>query len=128
MMMDSIAETLLLEAIIGCCGDSRWRRRLCQYHQGYEAGLEAFIDKTLAATARNDGQEEVGHQHTWHEDDDGYRWCQACDAHGPADLPEPTLIDGLKRPPELSPEEREKRADQRDRGVLNDGSQHADNA
>lgn len=31
------------------------------------------------------------------------------------------LIDGSKRPPELSPEERKKRADQRNRGVLNDG-------
>lgn len=31
------------------------------------------------------------------------------------------LIDGSKRPPELSPEERKKRADQRDRGVLNEG-------
>lgn len=30
--------------------------------------------------------------------------------------------DGPKRPPELSPEERKKRADQRDRGVLNDGN------
>lgn len=30
--------------------------------------------------------------------------------------------DGPKRPPELSSEERKKRADQRDRGVLNDGA------
>lgn len=56
MMMDSIAEILLLEATAGCCNDGRWRRRLCQYHQGYEAGLEAFIDKTLAATAQSDGE------------------------------------------------------------------------
>lgn len=31
------------------------------------------------------------------------------------------LNDGPKRPPELSPEERTKRAEGRDRGVLNDG-------
>lgn len=34
--------------------------------------------------------------------------------------------DGSKRPPELSPEERKKRADQRDRGVLNERSDAGD--
>lgn len=35
-------------------------------------------------------------------------------------------FDGSKRPPELSPEERKKRADQRDRGVLNERSDDGD--
>lgn len=39
---DLIGE-MAAEAAMGCCGDASWRGRYCQYHQGYEDGLDAMM-------------------------------------------------------------------------------------
>lgn len=57
MMLEGIACNLLAEATVDCCGDVRWRKRLCPVHAGWEDGMQALIDKMLADTAQIDGRD-----------------------------------------------------------------------
>ena len=32
----------------GCCADASWRGHLCQYHQGYEDGIDVVLERLRA--------------------------------------------------------------------------------
>jgi len=36
-------ETIIAEAEKGCCRDDSWRGRACQYHSGFEDGIDAAM-------------------------------------------------------------------------------------
>lgn len=44
-------ERLLRKSADGCCGDAKWRGRLCSYHQGYEDGLDMMAALLVKPTA-----------------------------------------------------------------------------
>lgn len=81
--------------------------------------------KTAERAAARDALRELIHEKV--RDGRQYQWWIDLEDHlgEILDAIEAAQRDGPKRPTELSPEERQKRAEGRDRGVLNDGGDGA---
>lgn len=39
----------------GCCSTDTWRGHLCQYHQGFEDGIDIVLDRLRAIREMTDG-------------------------------------------------------------------------
>jgi hypothetical protein len=67
--LDAIVDRLLKNAITDCCRSQLWRGRLCEYHEGFAAGAEAFAKH--AESHRDDilrafeGHQGYVHRDTW---------------------------------------------------------------
>ena len=61
--LDDWAVERMLKAVDGCCGNAEWRGRFCQYHQGFEDGIDAVIDKLAEVVNALDSDSGDGETH-----------------------------------------------------------------
>jgi hypothetical protein len=44
MTADELSDMLVEAAAEGCCNNEAWRGRLCQFHQGYQQGVDVALE------------------------------------------------------------------------------------